>query len=119
MDLIRDGEGTWRVLEDNLRCPSGVAYFLENRRVMKQLFGDLFQRQRVAPIDDYPSQLLRMLKGLAPWSSEPYVVILTPGVHNSAYFEHSYLARLMGVQLVEGRISPVKAARFGCEAHQG
>ena len=102
LDLIRDGEGTWRVLEDNLRCPSGVAYFLENRRVMKQLFGDLFERQRVAPIDDYPSKLLRMLKGLAPWSPEPYVVILTPGVHNSAYFEHSYLARLMGVQLVEG-----------------
>ena len=102
LDLIRDGQGTWRVLEDNLRCPSGVAYFLENRRVMKQLFGDLFERQRVAPIDDYPSQLLRMLKGLAPWSPEPNVVILTPGVHNSAYFEHSYLARLMGVQLVEG-----------------
>tara|TARA_Y100000991_G_scaffold73292_1_gene55154 strand:+ start:738 stop:2237 length:1500 start_codon:yes stop_codon:yes gene_type:complete len=102
LDLIRDGEGTWRVLEDNLRCPSGVAYFLENRRVMKQLFAGLFERQRVAPIDDYPSQLLSMLQGLAPWSDEPRVVILTPGVHNSAYFEHSYLARLMGVELVEG-----------------
>ena len=102
LDLIRDGAGTWRVLEDNLRCPSGVAYFLENRRVMKQLFGDLFQRQRVAPIDNYPSQLLRTLQSLAPWSEEATVVILTPGVHNSAYFEHSYLARLMGVQLVEG-----------------
>ena len=107
------------MLEDNLRCPSGVAYFLENRRVMKQLFGDLFERQRVAPIDDYPSKLLRMLKGLAPWSPEPYVVILTPGVHNSAYFEHSYLARLMGVQLVEGSDLTCEAARFGCAAPQG
>ena len=102
LDLIRDDQGTWRVLEDNLRCPSGVAYFLENRRVMKQLFAELFEHQRVAPIDNYPSQLLRMLQSLAPWSHEPRVVILTPGVHNSAYFEHSYLARRMGVELVEG-----------------
>jgi len=103
LDLIRDGEGTWRVLEDNLRCPSGVAYFLENRRVMKQLFGGLFSSQRVTPIDDYASQLLQTLQDMAPWSSSPRVVLLTPGVHNSAYFEHSYLARLMGIQLVEGQ----------------
>ncbi len=102
LDLIRDGEGTWRVLEDNLRCPSGVAYFLENRRVMKQLFGDLFHSQRVTPIDDYASQLLQTLQEMAPWTSSPRVVLLTPGVYNSAYFEHSYLARLMGIQLVEG-----------------
>jgi uncharacterized circularly permuted ATP-grasp superfamily protein len=102
LDLIRDGEGTWRVLEDNLRCPSGVAYFLENRRVMKQLFGDLFHSQRVTPIDDYASQLLQTLQEMAPWTSSPRVVLLTPGIYNSAYFEHSYLARLMGIQLVEG-----------------
>jgi len=103
LDLIRDGEGTWRVLEDNLRCPSGVAYFLENRRVMTQLFGGLFSSQRVTPIDDYASQLLQTLQDMAPWSGSPRVVLLTPGVHNSAYFEHSYLARLMGIQLVEGQ----------------
>ena len=102
LDLIRDGQGTWRVLEDNLRCPSGVAYFLENRRVMKQLFAELFEDQQVMPVDGYPSQLLRTLQDLAPWSDNPNVVLLTPGVHNSAYFEHSYLARLMGIQLVEG-----------------
>ena len=103
LDLIRDGDGTWRVLEDNLRCPSGVAYFLENRRVMKRLFPSLFQGRTVQPIDDYPSHLLRTLQDLAPWSDAPRVVLLTPGVFNSAYFEHSYLAQQMGIALVEGR----------------
>ena len=103
LDLIRDGEGTWRVLEDNLRCPSGVAYFLENRRVMKRMFGSLFEGRTVQAIDAYPSHLLRTLQDLAPWSDEPKVVVLTPGNFNSAYFEHSYLARQMGVDLVEGR----------------
>ena len=103
LDLIRDGEGTWRVLEDNLRCPSGVAYFLENRRVMKRLFPSLFRTRTVQPIDDYPSHLLRTLQDLAPWSDAPKVVLLTPGVFNSAYFEHSYLAQQMGITLVEGR----------------
>jgi len=103
LDLIRDGEGTWRVLEDNLRCPSGVAYFLENRRVMKQLFPSLFAGRAVQPIDDYPSHLLRTLQDMAPWSDSPRVVLLTPGVFNSAYFEHSYLAQQMGIPLVEGR----------------
>ena len=103
LDLIRDGQGTWRVLEDNLRCPSGVAYFLENRRVMKRLFPSLFAGRTVQPIDDYPSHLLRTLQDLAPWSDAPRVVILTPGVFNSAYFEHSYLAQQMGIPLVEGR----------------
>ena len=103
LDLIRDGHGTWRVLEDNLRCPSGVAYFLENRRVMKRLFSGLFEGRAVQPIDDYPSHLLRTLQDLAPWSDAPRVVILTPGVFNSAYFEHSYLAQQMGIPLVEGR----------------
>ena len=103
LDLIRDGQGTWRVLEDNLRCPSGVAYFLENRQVMKRLFPSLFAGRIVQPIDDYPSHLLRTLQDLAPWSDAPRVVLLTPGVFNSAYFEHSYLAQQMGIALVEGR----------------
>lgn len=103
LDLIRDADGTWRVLEDNLRCPSGVAYFLENRRVMKRLFPNLFEGRTVQPIDDYPSHLLRTLQDLAPWNDAPRVVLLTPGVFNSAYFEHSYLAQQMGIPLVEGR----------------
>ncbi|MFN7898066.1 MAG: circularly permuted type 2 ATP-grasp protein [Synechococcaceae cyanobacterium] len=103
LDLVRDGQGTWRVLEDNLRCPSGVAYFLENRRVMKRIFANLFQGRTVQPIDDYASRLLETLRDLAPWTDSPRVVLLTPGVYNSAYFEHSYLAQQMGIPLVEGR----------------
>ena len=103
LDLVRDGDGTWRVLEDNLRCPSGVAYFLENRRVMKRIFPSLFAGRTVQPIDNYASQLLQTLRELAPWTDTPKVVLLTPGVFNSAYFEHSYLAQQMGIQLVEGR----------------
>jgi uncharacterized circularly permuted ATP-grasp superfamily protein len=103
LDLVRDGAGTWRVLEDNLRCPSGVAYFLENRRVMKRIFPSLFSGRTVHPIDNYPSQLLQTLRELATWTETPTVVLLTPGVYNSAYFEHSYLAQQMGIQLVEGR----------------
>ncbi len=103
LDLVRDGQGAWRVLEDNLRCPSGVAYFLENRRVMKRMFPSLFSGRTVQPIDDYPSRLLQTLRELAPWTETPKVVLLTPGVFNSAYFEHSYLAQQMGIQLVEGR----------------
>ena len=98
-----DGEGTWRVLEDNLRCPSGVAYFLENRRVMKRIFPSLFAGRTVQPIDNYASRLLQTLQELAPWTDTPKVVLLTPGVFNSAYFEHSYLAQQMGIELVEGR----------------
>ena len=103
LDLIRDGDGNWRVLEDNLRCPSGVAYFLENRRVMKRLFPCLFEGRHIQAIDDYPSHLLRTLQDLASWSDAPRVALLTPGIFNSAYFEHSYLAQQMGVTLVEGR----------------
>ena len=102
LDLIRDGKGNWHVLEDNLRCPSGVAYFLENRLVMKRIFPSLFTGRIVRPIDDYPSYLLKCLQELAVWTDNPKVVLLTPGVFNSAYFEHSYLAQQMGVQLVEG-----------------
>jgi uncharacterized circularly permuted ATP-grasp superfamily protein len=103
LDLVRDGQGTWRVLEDNLRCPSGVAYFLENRRVMKRIFPSLFAGRTVQPIDDYPSHLLQTLRELAPWTESPKVILLAPGVFNSAYFEHCYLAQQMGIQLVEGR----------------
>lgn len=119
LDLIRDGQGTWRVLEDNLRCPSGVAYFLENRRVMKRMFPSLFAGRTVHPIDDYPSHLLQALRELAPWTDTPTVVLLTPGVFNSAYFEHSYLAQQMGIQLVEGRDLVCEANRVWMRSTSG
>ncbi len=102
-DLVRDADGTLYVLEDNLRIPSGVSYMLENRLVSKRVFGDLFRRQSILPVDDYPERLHRLLCSLAPEGvTSPTVVVLTPGVYNSAYFEHSFLARRMGVPLVEG-----------------
>ncbi|MGB5135582.1 MAG: circularly permuted type 2 ATP-grasp protein [Prochlorococcaceae cyanobacterium] len=119
LDLVRDGQGTWRVLEDNLRCPSGVAYFLENRRVMKRMFPSLFAGRIVQPIDDYPSHLLQTLRELAPWTETPKVVLLTPGVFNSAYFEHSYLAQQMGIQLVEGRDLVVQDERVWLRSTSG
>jgi len=102
-DLVRDGDGQFYVLEDNLRCPSGVSYVLENRRLMKRTFPGLFSSSRVRPVDDYASRLLETLSSLAPAEESPEVAVLTPGVYNSAYFEHSYLALQMGVELVEGR----------------
>jgi uncharacterized circularly permuted ATP-grasp superfamily protein len=103
-DLVRDQSGQIYVLEDNLRCPSGVSYVLENRRVMKQMFPQVFEASRVRPVDDYPMRLLDTLQRLAPRGVRtPRVALLTPGVHNSAYFEHSFLAQQMGVDLVEGR----------------
>ena len=103
-DLIRDDNGDWLVLEDNGRSPSGVSYVLENRAVMKRVFPALFGRHRVRSIEDYPYQLLKMLRHCAPRHvDDPTVAVLTPGIFNSAYFEHSFLARQMGVQLVEGR----------------
>ncbi|MEM9567049.1 MAG: circularly permuted type 2 ATP-grasp protein, partial [Cyanobacteria bacterium P01_E01_bin.34] len=103
-DLVRNSDGQWYVLEDNIRVPSGVSYVLENRRVMKATFPDIFQTMSIKPIDDYPSHLLDTLLNLAPLHlPDPTVVVLTPGVYNSAYFEHSYLAQQMGVELVEGR----------------
>ena len=102
LDLIRDRNGAWLVLEDNLRCPSGVAYFRENRIVMKRIFPNLFSGRIVKPIDDYPSYLLKTLQDLALWTDTPKIVLLTPGIFNSAYFEHSYLAQEMGIQLVQG-----------------
>jgi uncharacterized circularly permuted ATP-grasp superfamily protein len=103
-DLVRDRDGQIYVLEDNLRCPSGVSYVMENRVVMKRTFPKVFESSRIRPVDDYPGRLRDMLESIAPVGVEsPRVVVLTPGVHNSAYFEHSFLAQQMGVELVEGR----------------
>jgi uncharacterized circularly permuted ATP-grasp superfamily protein len=103
-DLVRDRDGQIYVLEDNLRCPSGVSYVLENRLIMKRTFPQVFEALRVRPVDDYPSRLLAMLQDLAPdYVQSPTVAVLTPGIHNSAYFEHSFLAQQLGVELVEGR----------------
>jgi uncharacterized circularly permuted ATP-grasp superfamily protein len=104
IDVIRDEHGEYLVLEDNLRSPSGASYMLENRQAMKRTFADLFERCGVLGIDQYPQELLAVLSMVAPQvaSGSPTVVLLTPGVHNSAYFEHSYLARHMGIELVEG-----------------
>jgi uncharacterized circularly permuted ATP-grasp superfamily protein len=103
-DLVRDQDGQWYVLEDNLRVPSGISYVLENRRVMKSTFPQIFQTMAIRPIDDYPSHLLDTLLNLAPpHLANPTVVVLTPGIYNSAYFEHSFIAQQMGVELVEGR----------------
>jgi uncharacterized circularly permuted ATP-grasp superfamily protein len=102
-DLVRDRDGTMYVLEDNLRVPSGVSYMLENRSVTKLVFPELFERQEILPVDDYPAELFNMLISLSPRpGDEPEVVVLTPGIFNSAYFEHAYLARRMGAELVEG-----------------
>ncbi len=102
-DLVRDGDGTQYVLEDNLRVPSGVSYMLENRHVMKRVFPELFQDTRILPVDDYTTQLFDMLVSISPRQEKlPEVVVLTPGIFNSAYFEHSYLAQQMGAELVQG-----------------
>src|SRR5580693_8177868 len=103
-DLIRDGDGRYYVLEDNLRCPSGVSFVLHNRQVMKRALPKVFEASRVRPVDAYPSQLLRMLQHVRPrGAATPAVVVLTPGPYNSAYSEHSFLAQQMGVELVEPR----------------
>ncbi|WP_295790520.1 circularly permuted type 2 ATP-grasp protein [uncultured Microbacterium sp.] len=104
IDLIRDEHGEMRVLEDNVRVPSGVSYVISNRRVMAQTLPELFVSMRVRPVGDYPNKLLAALRASAPPGiDDPNIVVLTPGVYNSAYFEHTLLARLMGVELVEGR----------------
>jgi len=103
-DLIRDSDGKFYVLEDNLRCPSGVSYVLENRQVLKRTFPKVFEQSLIRPVEDYPNRLLEMLEYIAPESvAEPMAGVLTPGVFNSSYFEHSFLARQMGIDLVEGR----------------
>lgn len=103
-DLVRGGDGCFYVLEDNLRCPSGVSYVLENRQVLKRTFPQVFEASRVQPVDEYPGKLLDMLEYLAPNGIQsPTIGVLTPGIYNSAYFEHSFLSQQMGVELVEGR----------------
>ena len=103
-DLVRDGDGQVYVLEDNLGCPSGVSYVVENRQLMKRTFPQLFGMSQIQPVEEYPSQLLNMLRYLVTDKVlSPEVALLTPGIHNSAYFEHSFLAQQMGVELVEGR----------------
>jgi uncharacterized circularly permuted ATP-grasp superfamily protein len=101
-DLVRDGRGTWFVLEDNLRVPSGVSYVVENRRVLKRVWPQIFADYRVRPVEGYPQDLLEVLRAVAPGSDDPTVVLLTPGVHNSAFFEHAFLAKSMGIDLVQG-----------------
>jgi uncharacterized circularly permuted ATP-grasp superfamily protein len=105
IDIVRVDDDTFYVLEDNARTPSGVSYMLENREIMMRLFPELFARYRVAPVENYPDELLATLASVAPMSAghEPTVVLLTPGVFNSAYYEHSFLADKLGVELVEGR----------------
>ncbi|WP_455202333.1 circularly permuted type 2 ATP-grasp protein [Kaarinaea lacus] len=102
-DLVRDADGTVYVLEDNLRVPSGVSYMLENRQVMKRVYPELFEHYDIQPVDDYTSKLYDCLRALSPRKIDnPEIVVLTPGIYNSAYFEHSYLAQEMGAELVEG-----------------
>lgn len=104
IDLVRDSRtGEFLVLEDNVRTPSGVSYVLENRLVMTRAFPGAFQKHGVLPVHNYPDELSQILRSLSPGAHDPVVVVLTPGLHNSAYFEHSFLAQQMGVELVEGR----------------
>ncbi len=100
-DLVKDKSGEYYILEDNLRCPSGVSYMLESREIIKRVYPQLFNEQGVMPLSDYPTKLLRMLQNLSG-KSKPVVGVLTPGIYNSAYYEHSYLALQMGVELVNG-----------------
>jgi uncharacterized circularly permuted ATP-grasp superfamily protein len=104
IDVVRAGRGEFYVLEDNLRVPSGVSYMLEDRRMMMRLFPELFARHSVAPVEHFPDLLLENLRSVAPSGvNDPTVVLLTPGAHNSAYFEHAFLAQQMGIELVEGQ----------------
>ncbi len=119
-DLIRDKDGTYYVLEDNGRTPSGVSYVLTNRQVMKRVFPQLFGRYPVRPVDDYPQNLLQVLRYIAPGAAaDPTVVLLTPGIYNSAYFEHSFLARSMGIEIVEGRDLVVENDRVFMKTTKG
>ena len=119
-DLIRGKDGAYLVLEDNGRCPSGVSYVLENRRAMKRTFPSLFETIGVRPVEEYPHELLRMLRYIAPPGvANPTVVVLTPGAYNSAYFEHTYLARQMGIDIVEGRDLLVRDSRVFMRTTKG
>src|SRR6201994_1029344 len=121
IDIVRVDPETFYVLEDNARTPSGVSYMLENREIMMRLFPELFARHRVAPVENYPDELLATLKSVAPDSAsgDPTVVLLTPGVYNSAYYEHSFLADKLGVELVEGRDLFVKSGFVYMRTTQG
>ena len=121
IDIVRVDAETFYVLEDNARTPSGVSYMLENREIMMRLFPELFSRHRIAPVENYPDQLLATLKSVAPSRvpRDPTVVLLTPGVYNSAYYEHSFLADKLGVELVEGRDLFVKDEMVYMRTTQG
>jgi uncharacterized circularly permuted ATP-grasp superfamily protein len=124
VDIVRagnvDGSGDYYVLEDNLRVPSGVSYMLENRKMMMRLFPDLFSMHRIAPVARYPDLLLETLRAVAPAGvNEPTVVVLTPGMYNSAYFEHAFLAQQMGVELVEGQDLTVRSGFVYMRTTQG
>ena len=120
IDIVRAGEGEFYVLEDNLRVPSGVSYMVEDRKMMMRLFPDLFQKYRVAPVEHYPDLLLECLKTVKPDEvKKPTVIVLTPGMYNSAYFEHTYLAQQMGVELVEGKDLFVKQEQVFMRTTQG
>src|SRR5215471_17031035 len=121
IDIVRIDAETFYVLEDNARTPSGVSYMLENREIMLRLFPELFSRHSVAPVENYPDELLATLKSVAPATAaaDPTVVLLTPGVYNSAYYEHSFLADKLGVELVEGRDLVVKNAVVFMRTTQG
>jgi uncharacterized circularly permuted ATP-grasp superfamily protein len=119
-DLIRDRDGNYLVLEDNGRCPSGVSYVLENRRAMRRSFAGLFEAVGVRPVANYTDVLLKTLMNTAPAGvAEPTIVLLTPGPHNSAYFEHTYLARQMGIEIVEGRDLVVSDSRVYMRTTKG
>src|SRR5579863_6218564 len=119
-DLIRDDKGNYLVLEDNGRCPSGVSYVLENRRSMKRTFPVMFERAGVRPVEHYPQELLKMLQHIVPSGvADPTIVLLTPGCYNSAYFEHTYLARQMGIEIVEGRDLLVRDAHVYMRTTKG
>jgi uncharacterized circularly permuted ATP-grasp superfamily protein len=121
IDIVRVDAETFYVLEDNARTPSGVSYMLENREIMLRLFPELFSRHRVAPVENYPDELLATLTSVAPEaaSADPTVVLLTPGVYNSAYYEHSFLADKLGVELVEGRDLLVRSGFVYMRTTQG
>jgi uncharacterized circularly permuted ATP-grasp superfamily protein len=121
IDIVRVDADTFYVLEDNARTPSGVSYMLENREIMLRLFPELFSRHRVSPVDNYPDELLATLQSVAPAgaAADPTVVLLTPGIYNSAYYEHSFLADKLGVELVEGRDLFVKGEVVYMRTTQG
>lgn len=119
-DLIRDHSGRYLVLEDNGRCPSGVSYVLENRQTLKHVFPMLFEAYGVRPVENYPQDLLSLLKYIAPHGRpDPTVALLTPGIYNSAYFEHSFLARQMGIEIVQGNDLVVRDAHLFMRTSQG